>query len=155
MFSGWGVRTLSTEDMAFNPIGYHTGTIWPHDNSIIAEGFARYGFHDEANKIITAMLEAARYTNYRLPEAFAGYPREASTFPVRYPTACSPQAWATAAPFLFLKTMLGIGVKDGTLVCEPVVPERLGHIVLHGMHAFGSHYDVSGHGMTGEVAETT
>jgi glycogen debranching enzyme len=155
MFSGWGIRTLSNEDTAFNPIGYHTGTIWPHDNSIITEGFARYGFREEANRIIIAMLEAARYTNYRLPEAFAGYARGASTFPVRYPTACSPQAWATAAPFLFLKTMLGIGVEGGNLVCDPVVPERLGRIFLHGMHAFGSHYDVSGHGLTGEVGETT
>jgi glycogen debranching enzyme len=155
MFSGWGVRTLSHEDVAFNPIGYHTGTVWPHDNSIIAEGFARYGFRDEASTIITAMLEAARYTNYRLPEAFAGYSRDGSTFPVRYPTACSPQAWATAAPFLFLKTMLGIGVEDGHPVCAPVVPERLGLIFLHGIHAFGSHYDVSGQGTTGEVVETT
>src|SRR5207248_2167542 len=78
MFSGWGVRTLSTDDAAFNPIGYHLGTVWPHDNSIIAEGFAHYGFRDEANKIVLAMLEAARHTDHRLPEAFAGYPREAS-----------------------------------------------------------------------------
>jgi len=151
MFSGWGVRTLSSEDAAFNPIGYHTGTVWPHDNSIIAEGFARYGFRKEANAIIEAMLAAAGYTESRLPEAFAGYRREGGTFPVRYPTACSPQAWATAAPFLFLKTMLGIGADDGELVCDPLVPERLGRVFLHGVHAFGSHYDVAAEGTSGEV----
>ena len=155
MFSGWGIRTLSNEDTAFNPIGYHTGTVWPHDNSIIAEGFARYGFREEANTIIVAMLEAAGYTGSRLPEAFAGYPRQGGAFPVRYPTACSPQAWATAAPFLFLKTMLGIDVQGGKVVSEAVVPEHLGNIFLHGIHAFGSHYDVNGHGTTGEVGETT
>ena len=154
MFSGWGIRTLSNEDHAFNPIGYHTGTVWPHDNSIIAEGFRRYGFRDEANVVIVAMLEAARFTNYRLPEAFAGYPRAASGFPVRYPTACSPQAWATAAPFLFLRTMLGMDAEDGKVVADPHVPDRLGSILLHGMHAFGSHYDVGGTGTSGEVGET-
>jgi len=154
MFSGWGVRTLSMDDAAYNPIGYHLGTVWPHDNSIIAEGFARYGFRDEANKIILAMLEAARHTNHRLPEAFAGYPREASAFPVRYPTACSPQAWATAAPFLFLKTLLGMNAQDGKLVCDPQVPEQLGRVFLHGVHAFGSHYDVIGEGTSGKVGPT-
>ena len=73
---------------------------------------------------------------------------------MRYPTACSPQAWATAAPFLFLKTMLGIDVLDGKVVSDAVVPEHLGNIFLHGIHALGSHYDVNGHGTTGEVAET-
>jgi len=154
MFSGWGVRTLSTEDAAFNPIGYHTGTVWPHDNSIIAEGFARYGFRDEANKIILGMLEAARHTYHRLPEAIAGYRREPNAFPVRYPTACSPQAWATAAPFLFLKTLLGIGVSDGELVCDPHIPERFGRTLLHGVHAFGSHYNVTGEGTSGKVGPT-
>ena len=154
MFSGWGIRTLSMDDAAFNPIGYHTGTVWPHDNSIIAEGFARYGFREEANTVILGMLEAARHTDHRLPEAFAGYPREANAFPVRYPTACSPQAWATAAPFLFLKTMLGINVDNGELVCDPRVPEHLGRIFLHGVHAFGSHYDLTGEGTSGKVGST-
>ncbi|HJT38125.1 MAG TPA: glycogen debranching N-terminal domain-containing protein [Actinomycetota bacterium] len=152
MFSGWGVRTLSMEDAAFNPIGYHTGTVWPHDNSIIAEGFARYGFRDEANTIVVGMLEAARHTEHRLPEAFAGYPRQTNAFPVRYPTACSPQAWATGATFLFLKTLLGIEAADGALTCNPEIPDRFGRIALHGVHAFGSHYDVSGESTKGEVA---
>ena len=99
LFSGWGVRTLSTDDRGYNPIGYHVGTIWPHDNAIVALGLARYGFRDEANRIALAQLEAAAFTGFRLPEAFAGFERRISRFPVPYPTACSPQAWATGAPF--------------------------------------------------------
>ena len=98
MFSGWGVRTLSTDDRGYNPIGYHVGTIWPHDNAIVALGLARAGFRDEANRIALAQLEAAAFTGYRLPEAFAGFERSVSRFPVPYPTACSPQAWATGGP---------------------------------------------------------
>ena len=75
MFSGWGVRTLSTQDRGFNPIGYHLGTIWPHDNSLIAMGLARYGYREEANRIAIAQIEAASHFGYRLPEAFSGYPR--------------------------------------------------------------------------------
>ena len=115
MFSGWGVRTLSTEDEGFNPIGYHLGTVWPHDNSLIAMGLARYGYRPEANRIALAMIEAAAFTGYRLPEAFSGYDRSVSPFPVPYPTACSPQAWATAAPLVFLRTMLGLAPRDGEL----------------------------------------
>ena len=98
LFSGWGVRTLSSDDRGYNPIGYHVGTIWPHDNSILALGLARAGFRDEANRIALAQLEAASFTGHRLPEAFAGFERSISRFPVPYPTACSPQAWATGAP---------------------------------------------------------
>ena len=153
MFSGWGIRTLSMDDHAFNPIGYHTGTVWPHDNSIIAEGFRRYGFRDEANTIVLAMLEAARSVGYRLPEAFAGYPRASSRFPVRYPTACSPQAWATAAPFLFLRTMLGMDARDGRVVVDPVIPQPIDHLTLRGMHAFGSHYEIKASGTSADVGE--
>ena len=108
MFSGWGVRTLSSDDAGFNPIGYHVGTIWPHDNAIIAAGMARMGFREESNRIALALIEAASYSRRRLPEAFAGFPRAVSRFPVPFPTACSPQAWATAAPFFLVSSMLGI-----------------------------------------------
>ncbi len=154
MFSGWGVRTLSGEDAGYNPIGYHVGTVWPHDNSLIAAGLARYGYRDEANRIAMAMFEASEFTDYRLPEVFAGYTREHSRFPVRYPTACSPQAWATGAPFLFLRTMLGIEARDGKVTCDPHVPTRVGRLFLHGIHVFGTHYDVAGEGTAGEVSLT-
>ena len=125
MFSGWGVRTLSTQDRGFNPIGYHLGTIWPHDNSLIAMGLARYGYREEANRIAIAQIEAASHFAYRLPEAFSGYPRSVSRFPVPYPTACSPQAWSTAAPLALLRAMLGLNARHGELTLDPVLPESL------------------------------
>lgn len=154
MFSEWGIRTLSEEDAGYNPIGYHTGAVWPHDNSIIAQGLVRYGYREEANSIAMAMLEAAAFTDHRLPEAFAGYPRRESRFPVRYPTACSPQAWATAAPFLLIRGMLGIDAEGGEITCDPHVPDDVGRVFLHGIHAFGTHYDVEATGTEGRVSPT-
>jgi glycogen debranching enzyme len=154
MFTGWGIRTLSSENAGFNPIGYHRGTVWPHDNAIISAGLARYGYREEANRLAMAMFEASAFTDYRLPEVFAGFPRSHGRFPVRYPTACSPQAWATAAPFLWLRTMLGMEPKDGTLTCDPHVPEEMGRAVLSGIHAFGKRFDVRAQGTAGEVSPT-
>jgi glycogen debranching enzyme len=151
MFSGWGVRTLSSEDAGYNPIGYHVGTIWPHDNAIVAQGLARYGFREDANRICMAQLEAAAHSDFRLPEAFAGLRRDAARFPVPYPTACSPQAWATGAPFVFLATMLGMEVRDGEVGVDPCVPEELGRVSVHGIHAFESHWDIDASGRTGNV----
>jgi glycogen debranching enzyme len=148
MFSGWGVRTLSRDDGGFNPIGYHAGTIWPHDNALIALGLARYGFRDEANRIVLSQLEAASFTGFRLPEAFAGLDRSVSRFPVPYPTACSPQAWATGAPFVFVKTMLGLDARDGEIHLDPQVPEQIGRISIRGLHAFGADWDVEAIGAT-------
>jgi len=154
MFSGWGVRTLSSEEGGYNPIGYHTGTIWPHDNAIVARGLARYGFRDEANRIALAQLHAAAATGFRLPEAFAGFDRSLARFPVPYPTACSPQAWATGAPFLLVCGMLGLEIRDGEVSIHPHVPEELGRVFVHGMHAFGTHWDVDATGTEGEVRPT-
>jgi glycogen debranching enzyme len=151
MFSGWGVRTLSTQDSGFNPIGYHLGTVWPHDNSIIALGLARYGYREEANRIALAQIEAASYTGYRLPEVFSGYPRSVSRFPVPYPTACSPQAWATGAPLVFMRTMLGLEARDATLTLDPVVPPKIGRIGIRGIEAFGVRWDVEAAGRSGHV----
>jgi glycogen debranching enzyme len=154
MFTGWGIRTLSTENGGYNPIGYHRGTVWPHDNAIISTGLSRYGYRDEANRVATAMFEASAFTEYRLPEVFAGFPRSHGRFPVRYPTACSPQAWATAAPFLWLRVMLGIEPEGGKLSCDPHIPEEMGRVHLRGVHAFGERFDVSGRGTSGEVSPT-
>jgi glycogen debranching enzyme len=155
MWSGWGIRTMSSNDAGFNPITYHNGTVWPHDNSLIAAGLARYGFRDQANRIAGAMFEAASFTDYRLPEVFAGYPRRESRFPVRYPTASSPQAWATAAPFLWVRLMLGLSGEDGRLVADPRVPEQYGEVWFHGLHAFGEHFDVRASGTSGSVEPTS
>ncbi|WP_346120891.1 amylo-alpha-1,6-glucosidase [Micromonospora coerulea] len=142
MFSGWGVRTVSTADRGYNPIGYHMGTVWPHDNSLIAHGLARYGYRHEANRITTAMLDAAQCSNFRLPEVFSGYERTFSRIPVRYPTACDPQAWASGAPLLFLRTMMGLDARDGQLVLDPALPEGYGRMLLAGTNAFGKRWDI-------------
>jgi glycogen debranching enzyme len=152
MWTGWGVRTMSWDDQGYNPIGYHVGSVWPHDNSIISAGLQRYGFREEANRIAVAMLKAAEYTEWRLPEVFAGYPREESGFPVRYPTASSPQAWATGAPLLWFRLVLGLDVRNGELVSDPLVPPELGDMKLEGIHAFGRHYEVRGHASEGRLA---
>ncbi|HEY1303883.1 MAG TPA: glycogen debranching N-terminal domain-containing protein [Vicinamibacterales bacterium] len=151
MFSGWGVRTLSSDDRGFNPIGYHCGTIWPHDNAIVADGLARYGFRDEANRIAVAQIEAASFSNFRLPEAFAGFDRSISRFPVPYPTACSPQAWATGAPFVFMHVMLGSQVRDGAIHLDPKIPEQFGRIMLRRVHALGTLWDIEAIGTRGHV----
>ena len=101
------------------------------------------------------MLLASSHQEFRLPEVFAGYERRSSRFPVRYPTASSPQAWATAAPFLWLRLLLGIEVRDGVVTCDPLVPKELGTVRFHGFHALGTHYDVVATGNEGEVTPTS
>jgi glycogen debranching enzyme len=131
LFSGWGVRTMAATEGSYNPIGYHVGTVWPHDNSIIAWGLTRYGFKTQSAKIALAMLEAAELFNGRLPEAFAGYERKTTKYPVEYPTACSPQAWASGAPLLFIRALLGLE-SDGThLIVNPSLPEPITRLELH------------------------
>ncbi|MDT0529901.1 glycogen debranching N-terminal domain-containing protein [Micromonospora sp. DSM 115977] len=128
LFTGWGVRTLAEGEVRYNPIGYHNGTIWPFDNSFIAWGLRRYGFAEEAAVVANGILDAATYFEGRLPEAFGGYPRELTKFPVEYPTACSPQAWSTGTPLLLLRTMLGLEPHEGHLAVEPRLPIGMGRI---------------------------
>jgi glycogen debranching enzyme len=128
LFSGWGVRTLAEGEVRYNPIGYHNGTIWPFDNSFIAWGLRRYGFAEEAAVLANGILDAARYFDGRLPEAFGGYQRELTKFPVEYPTACSPQAWSTGTPLLLLRTMLGLEPHEGHLMVDPRLPVGMGRI---------------------------
>jgi glycogen debranching enzyme len=151
MWSGWGVRTISWDDLGYNPIGYHVGPVWPHDNSLVAAGLQRYGFREEANRIAVAMFQASDFTEYRLPEVFAGYSMDEAPFPVRYPTACSPQAWATAAPFLWFRLILGLDPRDGQLTSHPQVPSELGHIRFEGVHALGRRWDVWAEGSEGGI----
>src|SRR6478672_7127757 len=154
--SGWGVRTMSDRDRGFNPIGYHTGTVWPHDNSLLTAGLVRYGFRQYANRIASDMLTAARHFDYRLPEVFAGYRRGMTPFPVAYPTACSPQAWAAGAPVLFLTCMLGLrpDPADGRLHVDAVLPEACRRLDLRGIAALGRRFDVSVQGGHAEVRES-
>jgi glycogen debranching enzyme len=130
LFSGWGVRTLGMDEWRYNPVGYHVGTVWPFDNSFIAWGLRRYGYRDEAARIAAGILDAAQFFSFRLPEAFGGYERALTRHPVHYPTACSPQAWSTGAPLLFLRTMLGLDVAGDNLVVDPALPTGIKHIEL-------------------------
>jgi len=133
LFSGWGVRTMADGEAGYNPIRYHNGTVWPHDNSLIAHGLARYGFRDEAARISLATLEAATFFRYRLPEVFAGYRRTRTSFPVEYPTASSPQAWATGTPLLILRVLLGLEPDGDDLNVNPHLPDKIGSIELGGI----------------------
>ncbi len=130
LFSGWGVRTLAEGEGRYNPIGYHVGTVWPFDNSFIAWGLRRYGFKEEAAQIAAGILDAAEFFQGRLPEAFGGYERTVTKYPVQYPTACSPQAWSTGTPLLLLRTMLGLEPIGDHLVVDPALPQGIGHVEL-------------------------
>ncbi|MDQ3659901.1 MAG: amylo-alpha-1,6-glucosidase [Actinomycetota bacterium] len=134
MFSGWGVRTLSSRSLAYNPMSYHNGSIWPHDNAIIAAGLKRYGLSQEALTVARAVLEAALESpESRLPELFCGFEREEGRTYVPYPVACSPQAWAAAAPFMLLQSLMGISADapaELLSICAPVLPDHLDHVRL-------------------------
>jgi glycogen debranching enzyme len=130
LFSGWGVRTLAEGEGRYNPIGYHVGTVWPFDNSFIAWGLRRYGFKKEAAVVAAGILDAAEFFDGRLPEAFGGYERSRTMYPVQYPTACSPQAWSTGTPLLLLRTMLGLEPQGEFLVIDPALPSAIGRLEL-------------------------
>jgi glycogen debranching enzyme len=151
LFSGWGIRTLATTDKAYCPVGYHRGTVWPHDNSLIVMGLTRYGFRDEANRLSMALIDAASFSDHRLPEAFSGYDRDYASFPIPYPTACSPQAWATAAPLLFLRSMLRLDPQAGEVTVDPDLPEEIGRVAIKGLKAFGTRWDIEAIGRKGYV----
>ena len=128
MYSGWGVRTLGTNEAGYNPLGYHTGTIWPHDNSLIAAGLARYGHHDAAATIAAAILAVAPYFEHRLPEVFAGFPAPLTSAPAAFPTASRPQAWAAGTPLLLLTTLLDL--QPGFTDVEAQLPHQIGRIAM-------------------------
>jgi glycogen debranching enzyme len=111
MFSGWGIRTLAAGQQRYNPMSYHDGSIWPHDNAISALGLARAGFHDHAARVMDGLFDASRHFELaRLPELFCGFSRRGDEGPTRYPVACSPQAWAAGAVFMLLQACLGLEV---------------------------------------------
>ncbi|HLX33700.1 MAG TPA: glycogen debranching N-terminal domain-containing protein [Candidatus Limnocylindrales bacterium] len=146
---GWGVRTYASGQPGFNPVGYHTGTVWPHDNSIIAAGMKRAGRHDAADRIASRMFEAAQHSpDFRLPELFCGFDRGAADVPVPYPVACSPQAWAAATPLFLLQTMLGMraNAADGILELDrPHLPSWLGKVTVHELQVGEQNVDLLFH----------
>jgi glycogen debranching enzyme len=146
LWSGWGVRTMSTGDAGYNPLSYHNGTVWPHDNSLIAWGLARCARWPEAQRIVQRMLTAAGRFGYQLPEVFAGMRRSETPFPIAYPTAARPQAWAAGTPVLMLQVLLGLRPDRRRHSLETVAPLELpswaGHIRLSGVRAFDRQWDV-------------
>jgi glycogen debranching enzyme len=146
LWSGWGVRTMSAGDAGFNPLAYHNGTVWPHDNSLIAWGLARYGRWPEAQRIVRRLLNASSYFDHQLPEVFAGFTRTETPFPIPYPTAARPQAWAAGAPVLMLQLLLGLQPDRRRHVLGTIAPENIpswaGSLRLTGVRAFDQGWDV-------------
>jgi glycogen debranching enzyme len=117
----------------YNPIEYHNGTVWPHDTALAAAGLARYGDRAGAGRLALALLQAAYFFQGRLPEVFAGYARERTVYPVEYPTACVPQAWASGAPLLLFRVLLGMEPRGDRLASDPVLPELVGSLAVRGI----------------------
>ncbi len=145
MFSGWGVRTMATTSEGYNPIGYHTGSVWPHDNAIIAAGLVRYGFVEEAHLIISGILDAAGTHGGRLPELFAGLARDDFPGVVPYPTSCSPQAWAAATPLAFLRSILRLDpwVPHGQIWMAPQLLPGMSELHVRNISLGGGRVNVS------------
>ncbi len=146
MFSGWGIRTLSAKELRYNPVSYHLGTVWPHDNSIIMAGFRRYGFDNESCRIFSGIVEAAlQFDIYRLPELFAGFEREGYDTPVHYPVACSPQGWSAGAIPFMLQSLLGLipeAFEHRLRIVRPVLPSFVNEIELRGLRVGDARADL-------------
>jgi glycogen debranching enzyme len=146
LWSGWGVRTMSSGDASFNPLSYHNGTVWPHENSLIAWGLARAARWPEAHRIIRRLMNAAGHFRWQLPEVFAGFSRAATPFPIAYPTAARPQAWAAGAPVLLTQLLLGLQPDHRRHVLESVAPLELpswaGSLRLGGVRAFDKSWNI-------------
>ena len=144
MFTGWGVRTLAAGMQRFNPVSYHNGSVWPHDNALCAAGLMRYGLVEEAHRVMQGMIEAAGYFGNRMPELFAGFSRDEYAFPVAYPTSCSPQAWAAASPLLLLRALLRFepDTRNHCVNLAPALPDWLGGFSLDRVPLMGGHLAV-------------
>jgi glycogen debranching enzyme len=131
-FSGWGIRTVATSESRYNPMAYHNGSVWPHDNALVAAGFGRYGFRDASLTVLESMFQASLSMNlYRMPELFCGFAREPGEGPISYPVACAPQAWAAGSIFLLLQSVLGLEIRAGRRLVQftrPKLPEFLHEI---------------------------
>jgi glycogen debranching enzyme len=148
-FSGWGVRTVARGEARYNPMSYHNGSIWPHDNAMIALGLGRYGFRDGAGRIFSAIFDAAVYEELRrIPELFCGFIRRRRRGPTSYPVACSPQAWAAASPFAFLSACLGMELRYQTAEVrffQPALPAFLDEVRISGLVLAGARLDLEIH----------
>jgi glycogen debranching enzyme len=136
-FSGWGIRTVSMHERGYNPMSYHNGSVWPHDNALIAAGFARYGLKEATMKVLTGLFDSALFFDqHRLPELFCGFPRRPGESPTHYPVACSPQAWAAGAVLLCLQACLGMEVRNpnpAVKFTDPALPPFIESMVIRGL----------------------
>jgi glycogen debranching enzyme len=158
MFTGWGIRTLSSRERLYNPMSYHNGSVWPHDTALAAVGMRRYRFTEPFLTLATALFEAVlQFEGLRMPELFCGFTRAEGYGPTRYPVACSPQAWAAGVPFQLVEAMLGL-VPDArenqlTLV-RPQLPGWLQWLELHNLRVAGSRLSLRlSHGQEGAAVE--
>ncbi|HEX2499631.1 MAG TPA: glycogen debranching N-terminal domain-containing protein [Actinomycetes bacterium] len=145
MYSGWGVRTLATTMGAYNPMSYHNGSVWPHDNAVVASGLMRYGFTEDAQRLAESLLDAAGAYGGRLPELFCGFDRAEYPQPVPYPTSCSPQAWAAASPVHLLRVLLRLDpwVPYGRVWLAPALPTHFGDLRVSKLPLAGSRLSIS------------
>jgi glycogen debranching enzyme len=147
LWTGWGIRTMASDAAAFNPISYHNGTVWPHDTSLAAWGLARHGYPAEARRIGRALIEAAAHFDWSLPEVFAGYARTETPFPIAYPTAARPQAWAAGTPILLVRVLLGIEPdRERQRLVSTVtdeLPSWLDGLRIEGVRAYGRMWTVA------------
>src|SRR5690606_2112901 len=145
-FNGWGVRTVSAGEARYNPMSYHNGSVWPHDTAIAAAGMARYGFRNEALKLVEGLFSAATcFDMHRLPELFCGFDRLPGQSPTHYPVACSPQAWASGAVFMLLEALLGLRFDPGAPCIQlphPRLPEYLDWLRIRGLAHKGCQLDL-------------
>jgi glycogen debranching enzyme len=142
LFTGWGIRTLSSRNPSYSPLEYHNGAVWPHDTALCAHGLRLVGKRREATRVAASLLDAAANFDERLPELFGGFERDETNQPVPYPDALVPQAWAAASPLLALRTILGLDVVDGKLRADPVLPHGYEPIRLIGVRVRGRRIDV-------------
>ena len=155
-FSGWGVRTVAGSAPRYNPMSYHNGSVWPHDNALIALGLARYGLKAEVLKIFSGLFDAATYMDLRrLPELFCGFPWRKLNAPTLYPVACIPQAWAAASVFALVQASLGLGFAGGAAELRfdrPRLPRFLDGLQLRGVRAKHGSVDIALRRHDGDVA---
>jgi glycogen debranching enzyme len=147
MFSGWGVRTLSKKEKRFNPMSYHNGSVWPHDVALIASGFSKYGYVEEALKLTSALFDASLFIDLqRLPELFCGFDRRKGEGPTSYPVACSPQAWSVAAVFMLLESCLRMKIdarRKKIHFSAPVLPEGIDLLEIKGLKLDDDYADLT------------
>jgi glycogen debranching enzyme len=147
MFSGWGIRTLSGRERRYNPMSYHNGTVWPHDNALAVAGFRRYRLLEPIVSVATGLFEASRFFEQaRIPELFCGFPRQPGYGPISYPVACAPQAWAAGSVLQILTALLGLeaDATNGRLTCHtPVLPPWLRLVEIRSLRIGATSLDLT------------